>query len=96
MNKISYTSTKKVTLFTNHYYTNYNGERVKHTFATESTTVYKWNGWDIMDTLSTHRDVTTANDIRDIVKELLKQGAKMESHLTLPDGTKVITWIVEW
>lgn len=96
MNKISYTSTKKVTLFTNHYYTNYDGERVKRTFATESTTVYKWNGWNIMDTLSTNRKAETAESIRNMVKELLEQGAKMESHLTLPDGTKVITWIVEW
>lgn len=96
MNKISYTSTKKVTLFTNHYYTNHEGKRVKHTFATESTTVYKWNGWDIVDTLSTARDVNTADGIRDMIKSLLEQGARMESHSTWPDGTKTITWVIEW
>lgn len=96
MSKISYTSTKKVTLFTNHYYTNYNGERIKHTFATESTTVYKWNGRNIMDTLSTDRHAETAESIREMVRELLAQGAKMESCLTLPDGTKAVSWIIEW
>lgn len=96
MNKISYTSTKKVTLYTNNYYTNYDGVRVKHTFATETTMVFKWNGWNLMDTLSTSHDAETAESVRDMIRNLLAQGAKMDSCFTLPDGTKVISWIVEW
>lgn len=96
MSKISYTSSKKVTLYTNHYYTNYDGERIKHTFATESTTVYKWNGWNIVDTLSTNRNAETAESIREMIRDLLAQGAKIESCLTLPNGTKTITWELNW
>lgn len=96
MSKISYTSTKKVSLYTNHYYTNYKGERIKRTFASESTTVYKWNGIKLVDTMTTDRYVDDVTDIRRVIKNLLQQGAKMEDCLILSCGTKVITWELNW
>lgn len=96
MVKISYTSTKKVTLYTNNHYTDYKGERIKHTFASESTTVYKWNGIKLVDAMTTDRYVDEVADIRKAIKNLLQQGAKMEGCSVLSNGTKAITWRLDW